>query len=154
MINPINHGNTAESIAKYKVEPYVIAADVYAVSTHMGRGGWTWYTGSAGWMYQLITESLMGLRRKGNTLRFDPCIPEEWPSATIHYRYEDTVYHITFVHNRNNEEEIKIILNGAEQSNSVIYLVNDQAEHKVSVQLPFKKTEESGLVLVPQLKKK
>jgi cellobiose phosphorylase len=154
MINPINHGSTAESIARYKVEPYVIAADVYAVSTHRGRGGWTWYTGSAGWMYQLITESLMGLRRKGNTLRFDPCIPEEWSSATIHYRYEDTVYHITFVHDRSNEEEIKIILNGEEQNNAVIYLVNDKGEHKVSVQLPVKKTEEPSLALVAQLKKK
>ena len=75
MINPINHGNSAASMATYKVEPYVISADVYAVSQHTGRGGWTWYTGSAGWMYQLIITSLLGLRRRAERLYFEPCLP-------------------------------------------------------------------------------
>lgn len=72
MINPINHGTTPQQIAIYKVEPYVVAADVYAVSPHTGRGGWTWYTGSAGWMYRLITESLLGLRLEVDKLRLAP----------------------------------------------------------------------------------
>jgi cyclic beta-1,2-glucan synthetase len=75
IINPINHARTPTDLATYKVEPYVIAADVYAVSPHVGRGGWTWYTGSAGWMYRLIVESLLGLRLEGETLRIEPCLP-------------------------------------------------------------------------------
>src|SRR4029079_10794460 len=97
-----NHGNSADKISTYKVEPYVIAADVYAVPTHMGRGGWTWYTGSAGWMYQLIIESFLGLRRRGNALVFEPCIPEEWHTAKILYRYLETVYEIVYEHDANN----------------------------------------------------
>jgi cyclic beta-1,2-glucan synthetase len=75
MINPVNHTGSPEEITKYKVEPYVVAADVYAVSPHTGRGGWTWYTGSAGWLYTLILESLLGLRREGDKLHFAPCLP-------------------------------------------------------------------------------
>ena len=83
MINPINHGSTPEEMETYKVEPYVVAADVYAVSQHAGRGGWTWYTGSAGWLYQLIVDSVIGLKRRGDKLHFDPCLPEEWGNVTI-----------------------------------------------------------------------
>jgi len=72
-----------------------VAADVYAVSPHIGRGGWTWYTGSAGWMYRLITESLLGLRREGTKLSFTPCLPADWESFMVHYRYRETIYHIT-----------------------------------------------------------
>ena len=77
LINPLNHGLNATDIASYKAEPYVMAADVYGVSPHTGRGGWTWYTGSAGWMYMLIVESFLGLKREGNVLYFEPCIPED-----------------------------------------------------------------------------
>ena len=76
MVNPLNHGSTAAGIKKYKTEPYVIAADVYAVENHEGMGGWTWYTGSAGWMYQLLAESFFGLKRTGNRLTIKPCIPD------------------------------------------------------------------------------
>ena len=95
MINPVNHAEAPEKIATYKVEPYVVAADVYAVSPHIGRGGWTWYTGSAGWMYRLILESLLGLRLETDKLHFAPCLPLEWESFKMHYRYRETVYHIT-----------------------------------------------------------
>ena len=78
MINPVNHARTAEGVATYKVEPYVVAADVYAVAPHTGRGGWTWYTGSAGWMYRLIVESLLGVTLENGRLRFAPCLPAEW----------------------------------------------------------------------------
>src|SRR5207237_1174238 len=95
MINPINHGGCPPGIATYKVEPYVVAADVYALSPHTGRGGWTWYTGSAGWMYRLIIESLLGLRLDVDKLYFEPHLPSNWNTFKMHYRYRETVYHIT-----------------------------------------------------------
>src|SRR5205807_8395533 len=98
LINPLSHGSTKTDLAVYKVEPYVVAADVYGVSPHVGRGGWTWYTGSAGWMYRLITESLLGLHLEVDKLRFAPRVPAQWPSYKIHYRYRETFYHIT-IHN-------------------------------------------------------
>ena len=87
MINPVNHARTPEAAAAYKVEPYVVAADVYALAPHTGRGGWTWYTGSAGWMYRLVVESLLGLRLEGDRLRIAPCLPPEWTGFTLRYRY-------------------------------------------------------------------
>src|SRR6185436_2227622 len=92
MINPVMRGGSEGDIATYKVEPYVVAADVYAIPPHTGRGGWTWYTGSAGWMYRLIMESLLGLRLEVDKLRFAPCLPAHWPSYKIHYRYRETNY--------------------------------------------------------------
>ena len=95
MINPVNHGGSSQAIATYRVEPYVVAADVYALPPHTGRGGWTWYTGSAGWMYRLIMESLLGLRVEVDKLYFAPHFPSTWDSFIAHYRYRETVYHIT-----------------------------------------------------------
>ncbi len=83
MINPINHSRTPDEAARYRVEPYVIAADVYSVAPHTGRGGWTWYTGSAGWMYRAGLEAILGVTREGNKLRVKPCIPEEWPGFEV-----------------------------------------------------------------------
>jgi cyclic beta-1,2-glucan synthetase len=97
MINPLNHGSSREIIETYKVEPYVLAADVYGVEPHIGRGGWTWYTGSAGWMYQLIIESFLGINREGNTLKINPCIPEDWRSFKVTYRFENTAYQIEVI---------------------------------------------------------
>ncbi|MCW9077757.1 MAG: cyclic beta 1-2 glucan synthetase, partial [Gammaproteobacteria bacterium] len=104
MINPANHAKSREAIATYKVEPYVMAADVYAVPPHTGRGGWTWYTGSAGWMYRLILESLLGLRLEVDRLYVAPCLPAHWDGLTIHYRYRETVYHIAIVHTHAGED--------------------------------------------------
>jgi len=132
MINPINHGKTPEEIAIYKVEPYVLAADVYARAPHAGRGGWTWYTGSAGWMYRLIVESFLGLQREENKLRFAPCIPVEWESFKIHYRYLSTIYHIT-VNQKSETTETIVTIDGLEQENEVITLVNDNIEHDVQI---------------------
>ena len=94
MINPVNHARTPEGMATYKVEPYVIAADVYALAPHTGRGGWSWYTGSAGWMYRLIVESLLGVTRERDCLRFAPCLPADWTGFTMRYRYRETTYEI------------------------------------------------------------
>jgi cellobiose phosphorylase len=134
MINPINHGNDLASISQYKVEPYVIAADVYGVKRHKGRGGWTWYTGSAGWMYQLIIESFLGIKRKGNSLSFAPCIPSEWPSVKINYRYMDTLYHIELVQTQPaNKTTTKVVVDGVEESSKVIFLQNDGKPHEVKI---------------------
>ena len=135
MINPLNHGSTAADIAKYKVEPYVMAADVYQVAPHNGRGGWTWYTGSAGWMYQLIIESFLGLKRHDNILHFAPCIPEEWPSLKIHYRYKETMYHISFVRSTSNNNVTNVLVDGIEQTNKNVLLINDGLQHEVEVRL-------------------
>lgn len=134
MINPVNHGLTSGDIATYKVEPYVLAADVYAVAPHAGRGGWTWYTGSAGWLYRLIIESFLGLRQVGNQLTFTPCIPEEWSSFKIHYRYKNTFYHIVISQNSGNEES-SVASNGTPQA---IVLTDDGADHQVDIMLPKK----------------
>ena len=130
MINPINHGKTSEGIATYKVEPYVVAADVYAIAPHTGRGGWTWYTGSAGWMYRLITESLLGLKREGESLRIEPCIPDDWAEYKIRYRYQDTYYNIIVKQTVNIETNSSLILDGIVQQ-EIIPLVNDGIEHNV-----------------------
>ena len=135
MINPINHGSTPQQIATYKVEPYVIAADVYAVAPHTGRGGWTWYTGSASWMYRLIIESLLGLQLEIDKLRFTPCLPAEWKSFKLHYRFRETYYHIT-VNQSGSEKGIqKITLDGVNQDGGVIALTNDGNHHQVEVEL-------------------
>jgi cyclic beta-1,2-glucan synthetase len=134
LINPLRHGSTPESIATYKVEPYVVAADVYAVPPHTGRGGWTWYTGSAGWMYQLLIESLLGLRLEVDTLRFRPCLPESWPSFKLHYRYRNSVYHISIV-NHGGREASRVSVDDVEQLDRGIHLIDDYGEHCVHVDI-------------------
>lgn len=94
LLNPINHASTRAGLHKYKVEPYVAAADVYAVWPHTGRGGWTWYTGSAGWMYRAALESILGFNLVGNTLQINPCIPRGWPEYNISYKRGNTRYEI------------------------------------------------------------
>jgi len=90
LINPIHHGSTPSRIAVYKVEPYVVAADVYSVAPHTGRGGWTWYTGSAGWLYRVAVESVLGFAIEGGrALRLNPRIPDAWPSFALSYRIDD-----------------------------------------------------------------
>ena len=90
MLSPISHADTPEKAATYKVEPYVVAADIYGVEPHVGRGGWTWYTGSAAWMYRVALESVLGFRvHGGDTLRIRPCIPDHWPGFRISYRLAD-----------------------------------------------------------------
>ena len=113
LLNPISHSDTPEKAEKYRVDPYVIAADVYSVAPHIGRGGWTWYTGSASWMYRLGIEAILGLKRKGNRLQIDPCIPDDWPDYEATYRDGETVYNI-HVHNPQgvNRGVIQITLDG------------------------------------------
>jgi cellobiose phosphorylase len=135
LINPVNHARSREAADIYKVEPYVVAADVYAVSPHIGRGGWTWYTGSAGWMYRLIVESLLGLRLEVDKLHVSPCIPGHWQTFKVHYRYRETVYHITFTQTRGANAGTTISVDGIEQHAAAISLVDDRQPHTVDVRI-------------------
>jgi cellobiose phosphorylase len=132
IINPVNHGKSATAMATYKVEPYVVAADVYALSPHTGRGGWTWYTGSAGWMYRLITESLLGLRLEVDRLHIEPCLPAGWEGFKMHYRYRETVYHISIVQGAG---DAKITVDEEVRTDQAIPLVDDRRDHNVEVRL-------------------
>ncbi len=132
LINPIQHGATADEIATYKVEPYVMAADVYGVSPHIGRGGWTWYTGSAGWMYQLIIESFLGLKREGIYLKFEPCIPATWKSFKVTYRFGETNYTIQ-INQEKDIEKTTIVADGIVLTNEAFMLVNDKVEHQIQI---------------------
>jgi len=131
LINPINHGADGESVKAYKVEPYVIAADVYGVPLHKGRGGWTWYTGSAGWMYQLVIESFLGLRKESNRLYFNPRVPPDWQAFTIRYRVNQTEYEIVF--KRSEGKPSKLMIDGAEQDADHIVLTDDGQKHTAAI---------------------
>ena len=141
LINPANHASSPAAIETYKVEPYVIAADVYAVAPHIGRGGWTWYTGSAGWMYRLILESLLGLRLAVDKLHVAPCLPAHWSGLKIHYRYRETVYHLAITQSlagdRDLRGETRVIVDGVVQDGQFIPLVDDHREHDVEVRVPL-----------------
>ena len=135
MINPIHHGSTPAGIGKYRAEPYVVAADVYGVAPHVGRGGWTWYTGSAGWMYRLIIESLLGLHLDVDKLRFNPRPPRAWPSFKMHYRYRETTYHITVKCNGQGTTIQSLLVDGIEQAEHFVRLVDDRSNHQVEIGL-------------------
>ena len=135
MINPVNHARSVEATAAYKVEPYVVAADVYAVPPHTGRGGWTWYTGSAGWMYRLVVESLLGLRLEADKLRLIPCLPEDWEAFRVHYQYRESVYHITVTQTRAVTGGTTIMVDGVEQDTQAISLVDDRQTHSVEMRI-------------------
>ncbi len=140
LINPVNHALNPADVARYKVEPYVVSADIYALEPHTGRGGWSWYTGSAGWLYRLIVESLLGLQRQGDRLRLKPCLPKDWPGYTVHYRYQTTAYHIEIrqqhVSSLSLDDAQTIIeVDGIRQVEPSIPLHDDQRDHQVTVLL-------------------
>ncbi|MDR3460465.1 MAG: glucoamylase family protein [Verrucomicrobiae bacterium] len=136
LLNPIHHGGTPTQIATYKVEPYVVAADVYAVAPHTGRGGWTWYTGSAGWMYRLLMETLLGVNLEGDRLRLTPRLPKSWTTCKIHYRYRLTIYHITITPLAADAAEAdQLTLDGENLDVKTIPLVDDRREHFVELKV-------------------
>jgi cyclic beta-1,2-glucan synthetase len=136
LINPIWRSETAELADRYKVEPYVISADVYGVAPHIGRGGWTWYTGSAGWMYRLGIEAILGVRRQGQRLSLAPCLPRDWTQVSVTYRYGITAYHIRIdnPHGVSNAVE-EITLDGTRLTDGMIPLQDDGGHHQVTVHL-------------------
>ncbi|MGZ4772829.1 MAG: GH36-type glycosyl hydrolase domain-containing protein, partial [Ilumatobacteraceae bacterium] len=138
VLNPINHASTRAGVHKYKVEPYVMAADVYAEPPHVGRGGWTWYTGSAGWMYQAGIEWILGFRLRGTTLLLDPCIPRAWPGFQIDFRYHSAKYEIVVDNPRGvSRGVVSAELDGVTLpgDGASIPLTDDGVTHKVKVVL-------------------
>ena len=136
ILNPINHANTRAGIQRYKVEPYVVCADVYSTPPHVGRGGWTWYTGSAGWMYRAGLEWILGFRLRGKTLLIDPCIPGKWPGFEIVYRYGSTRYEIAVENPRGVSRGVSSVeLDGKAlvQRPAQIALADDNVTHRVRI---------------------
>jgi len=136
----VRHGSSAEAVARYKVEPYVVSADVYSVAPHTGRGGWSWYTGSAGWMYRLIVESLLGLRlvtsdEAGPRLVVAPCLPAAWTHCTLQYRYRTTPYEIEIAQQDGDGTTRELRLDGALQVDDSLPLVDDGRLHRVQLTL-------------------
>jgi cyclic beta-1,2-glucan synthetase len=144
LINPINHGSKSMDISTYKVEPYVMAADVYGVHPHTGRGGWTWYTGSAGWMYQLILSSFLGLRREGDKLWLDPATPTRWNEFSIIYRSGAAVYKIT-ARKTDGQSNATVTLDGDKQPEGFIRLKDDGREHVVEVLFPVREWKDEEM---------
>jgi cellobiose phosphorylase len=131
MINPVAHTATPEACARYKAEPYVMTADLYAVPPHVGRGGWSWYTGSAGWMYRLIVESLLGIERTGARLALMPHLPRDWEGFRVHYRHRSAEYAITV----RAADRDALVVDGKVQQGRVIELADDGARHVVELSL-------------------
>ncbi len=129
MINPIHHASSSAKMDTYRVEPYVVAADVYTLTNCPGRGGWTWYTGSAGWMYRLMIETFVGLRIEADRLWFDPRVPPQWAAFTVHYRYFETFYHIAL----ERSEQPGVVVDNVPSPDGFIHLVNDRREHNVQI---------------------
>ncbi|HZR20736.1 MAG TPA: glucoamylase family protein [Verrucomicrobiae bacterium] len=136
LLNPIRHGATPGQIATYKVEPYVIAADVYAAAPHTGRGGWTWYTGSAGWMYRLLLETMLGVNLAGNHLVLTPRLPKKWDAFTIHYRYRQTHYRIRITRSSAAPPDNgRLSLDGQALEGNKISLLDDRRDHFAELQI-------------------
>jgi cyclic beta-1,2-glucan synthetase len=137
LLNPIGHANDPARVQRYKVEPYSVAADIYSEPPHVGRGGWTWYTGAAGWLHRAGLESILGFRKRGSTLCIDPCIPRQWPGFSLTYRHDRTVYRITV----DNPDGVcrgvsRVSLDGALIAGSArVPLSDDGAEHQIHVVL-------------------
>jgi cyclic beta-1,2-glucan synthetase len=151
-LNPINHSDTPDKVTRYKVEPYVVAADIYSQTSHLGQGGWTWYTGSSGWMYRLGLEAILGITlvtteadqdQDGKSLEITPCIPRDWPGFKVSYHFGTSLYKIevvqttTLTRNSNpdkvNQDFRQVLLDGILQSNGRIPLIDDGQQHKVCV---------------------
>ena len=129
MINPINRSISGELVDSYKVEPYVIAADIYSAKRHLGRGGWTWYTGSAGWFYRVGITEILGLKKNGNILKIKPAIPKDWKGYNAIYHYMDTTYNVEVIRSDKN----CVLVDDKSQKNGSIKLVNDKKAHSIII---------------------
>jgi cyclic beta-1,2-glucan synthetase len=136
LLNPINHTRTAEDVQRYQVEPYVIVADVYTNPAHVGRGGWTWYTGSAAWMFRAGVEFILGIQRRGATLRIDPCIPASWPRFDAHVRCGAATYEISVENpNKRCRGVAELTLDGQQVTGDSVAFIDDGRKHKVTAVL-------------------
>lgn len=130
LINPINHGLTPDAIERYKVEPYVMTADIYSVAPHTGRGGWSWYTGSAGWAYRLVIETLLGIERHGDAITVHPLLPKSWPSVSLVYRHGSSDYQINV---SRSEGSYQVMLDDVLLPENRIPLCDDGQRHRVEI---------------------
>jgi cyclic beta-1,2-glucan synthetase len=136
MLNPINHAATPEAVQRYRVEPYVVCADIYSVAPQVGRGGWTWYTGSSGWMYRAAVESILGFTLRGSVMLIDPTIPRDWPGFSLRFRYHAATYQIEVTNPRSVcRGVVKLTLDGVVQTDGRVQLVKDEQIHQVAVEL-------------------
>ena len=138
MLNPIEHARTKEATLKYKVEPYVVAADVYSNQRMLGRGGWTWYTGSSSWLYMAGLESILGIRKKADFLEISPCIPKEWESYEVKYQQGEATYVITVYNPEEKQRGIKTVYRNNDevpltQSLSALIPWESEGEHHIDV---------------------
>ena len=136
MLNPVSHTDTPAGVERYKVEPYVIAADVYGAPPHVGRGGWTWYTGSASWLYRVGLEAILGFRRQGDRLKIEPCVAPDWPGYELTYRYGSATYHVVVGNAAGTGRGVRTVtVDSQTLSDGEITLVDDGKVHEVSVEL-------------------
>ncbi len=133
MINPIEHSKTKDSVMKYKVEPYVIPADVYGQGNLTGRGGWTWYTGSSSWMYIAGLKYILGLKIENGCMFFRPAIANDWKEYSIKYKFDKSVYNIKF--RRSGVEKIKVVLNGEIMEDGIIHMDGSGNIYNVDVEI-------------------
>jgi cellobiose phosphorylase len=136
LLNPVNHTRTPAEVEHYKVEPYVMCADVYGAPPHVGRGGWTWYTGAAGWMYRVAVEAILGVRLRGDTLSLDPCIPAAWPGFEVAYRCGAATYRVRVDNAAGTGRGVKsVTVDGTAAEGGRIPLRDDGRTHDVRVML-------------------
>jgi len=136
LINPIYHAMTPDEVQHYKVEPYVVCADVYGAPPHTGRGGWTWYTGSASWLYRVAIETILGFQLRGETVRFQPCVPPNWPEFKLEYRHRSATYRILVDNSAGTGRGVRSVeLDGQLLPNKTVTLTDDSITHDVRVQL-------------------
>jgi cellobiose phosphorylase len=141
LINPVYHATTAEEVQRYKVEPYVVCADVYGAWPHKGRGGWTWYTGSASWLYRVGIETILGFQLRSNTLHFEPCIPPRWPQFEMKYRFGSATYRIVVDNSAGTGRGVRSVeLDGQRLPNDTVPLSDDSRTHSVRVQLGLRES--------------
>ncbi|MFS4458043.1 GH36-type glycosyl hydrolase domain-containing protein [Bdellovibrio sp. HCB2-146] len=133
MLNPIHHGKTLQDVQKYKIEPYVLAGDVYSQSPHNGRGGWSWYTGASGWLYRAGVEYILGLRIRGNQLDLKPCVPSEWNEFKLRYRFGSTTYEIHVLNPRQEQSGSESVILNGQSASFPIAMVDDGKHHKIEV---------------------
>jgi cellobiose phosphorylase len=151
LVNPLHHSRNVEELSRYRVEPYVVAADVYSQARQVGRGGWTWYTGSAGWMYRVGIENILGLKRRGNSILVDPCIPSNWKQYRMHYRFGSTQYEITVENPEGKSRGVmRVQMDGIALKAREIPLRHDGNIHQVTVVLG-EENGMSGLKSVPDI---
>jgi cyclic beta-1,2-glucan synthetase len=142
LLNPIEHARTREASRRYRVEPYVVAADIYAAPGHEGSGGWTWYTGSAAWMYRVVLESVLGFVRRGQLLSLNPCIPKSWRAFEIAYRHRDSLFSIQVENPSGVSSGVrKVELDGKLVADGNIRLDAPGARHEVRVLMGQRSSE-------------